>query len=84
MQVHGVPLIPVELRSRYSDPNATLDDGRSRRCSPSESGELRANVTAYDANCVALGEALAAELLSADAKLARAVDRVARCKVTVT
>jgi len=36
--------------------------------------ELRANVTAYDATYVALAEALACDLVTADARLARAPD----------
>lgn len=45
--------------------------------------ELRGNVTAYDANYVALAEALGAELITSDAKLARGVAGVARCGVTL-
>lgn len=44
---------------------------------------LRANVTAYDATYVALAEVLQAELLTADGRLARALDGVARCPVTL-
>lgn len=36
--------------------------------------ELRANFSAYDATYVALAEALGAELLSTDDRLARAVE----------
>lgn len=45
--------------------------------------ELRDNVTAYDATYVALAEALDAEFVTADAKLARAVDGAALCKVAL-
>lgn len=43
--------------------------------------ELRDNLTAYDATYVALAEALACELLPADARLARAPGPT--CPVTV-
>lgn len=43
--------------------------------------ELRDNLTAYDATYVALAEALACELVTADARLARAPGP--RCPVTV-
>lgn len=43
--------------------------------------ELRENVTAYDATYVALAEALGVALVSADARLARAVGP--RCPITV-
>jgi predicted nucleic acid-binding protein len=43
--------------------------------------ELRANVTAYDAMYVALAEALGCELLTADARLARASGP--RCPIRV-
>jgi predicted nucleic acid-binding protein len=43
--------------------------------------ELRANLTAYDASYVALAEALACELVTADARLARAPGPT--CPVTV-
>lgn len=43
--------------------------------------ELRENATAYDASYVALAEALAADLLTVDRRLARAMDGVARCRV---
>lgn len=45
--------------------------------------ELRENVTAYDATYVALAEALDAVFVTADAKLARAVDGLAMCKVVL-
>lgn len=43
--------------------------------------ELRENLSAYDASYVALAEALACELVSADARLARAPGP--RCAITV-
>lgn len=43
--------------------------------------ELRDNLTAYDATYVALAEALACELVTADARLARAPGP--RCTITV-
>lgn len=43
--------------------------------------ELRENLTAYDATYVALAEALACELLTADARLARAAGPT--CPITV-
>src|SRR5690349_16147642 len=45
--------------------------------------ELRSNVTAYDACYVALAEALGADLLTADRRLARALDGVTSCRVNV-
>lgn len=45
--------------------------------------ELRENVTAYDANYIALAESLDAELLTSDAKLAGAAEGVARCEITL-
>ncbi|MBK7822781.1 MAG: type II toxin-antitoxin system VapC family toxin [Tessaracoccus sp.] len=45
--------------------------------------ELRGDVTAYDANHVALAEALDAQLITSDARLARALDGIARCGVTL-
>lgn len=45
--------------------------------------ELRSNVTAYDANYVALAEALGAHLVTADAKLSRAAKGAVRCGVTL-
>lgn len=44
---------------------------------------LRDTVTAYDATYIALVETLEAELLTADAKLARAVDGIAACPIVV-
>jgi len=44
---------------------------------------LRENVTAYDANYIALAERLDAEFITADGKLARALVGVAQCEVTV-
>jgi predicted nucleic acid-binding protein len=43
--------------------------------------ELRENLSAYDASYVALAEALACELLTADARLARSLGP--RCAITV-
>jgi predicted nucleic acid-binding protein len=43
--------------------------------------ELRDNLTAYDATYVALAEALACELVTADARLAQAPGP--RCRITV-
>lgn len=43
--------------------------------------ELRENLSAYDASYVALAEALACELVTADARLARSPG--ARCAITV-
>jgi predicted nucleic acid-binding protein len=43
--------------------------------------ELRENITAYDANYVALAEALDAELVTADRRLARGVDGIATCRI---
>jgi predicted nucleic acid-binding protein len=43
--------------------------------------ELRKNLSAYDASYVALAEALACELVTADARLARAAGP--RCAITV-
>lgn len=43
--------------------------------------ELRANVSAYDAACVALAEALDCDLLTADRRLARATGP--RCRIRV-
>ncbi len=43
--------------------------------------ELRDNLSAYDAAYVALAEALEATLLTADARLARAVEAHGRCQV---
>lgn len=45
--------------------------------------ELRANVTAYDATYVALAEALDADLLTTDARMARGLSRVPSCRVVV-
>ncbi len=45
--------------------------------------ELRSRITAYDANYVALAEALDAEFITADAKLARALDNIARCDIVL-
>ncbi|MFT3887668.1 MAG: type II toxin-antitoxin system VapC family toxin [Arachnia sp.] len=45
--------------------------------------ELRSTVTAYDANYVALAEALDADLITSDARLARALKGVARCGITL-
>jgi predicted nucleic acid-binding protein len=45
--------------------------------------QLRNNVTAYDATYVALAEALDAELLTADGRLARAAAESATCQITV-
>lgn len=45
--------------------------------------ELRNNVTAYDANYVALAEALGAGLITSDGPLARAATGVARCDITL-
>lgn len=42
---------------------------------------LRSNLTAYDATYVALAEALNAELLTADLRLARGLDGVSPCRV---
>jgi predicted nucleic acid-binding protein len=44
---------------------------------------LRANVTAYDATYIALAEALDAELLTTDRRLARATAGLTTCEVTV-
>lgn len=41
--------------------------------------QLRSNMSAYDATYVALAEALAATLVTTDARLARAVDSVGTC-----
>ncbi|MPY92599.1 MAG: hypothetical protein GEV08_05865 [Acidimicrobiia bacterium] len=43
--------------------------------------ELRANVTAYDATCVALAEALRCDLVTADVRLSRATGP--RCAIRV-
>jgi predicted nucleic acid-binding protein len=43
--------------------------------------ELRDNMSAYDAAYVALAEVLEAELVTADRRLARAVDAIATCRV---
>jgi len=43
--------------------------------------QLRTNVSSYDATYVALAEALDAEMVTADARLARAALAVARCPV---
>lgn len=43
--------------------------------------ELRLNVTAHDASYVALAEALDAELLTADQRLARGIEGIATCPV---
>ena len=43
--------------------------------------ELRENVTAYDATCVALAELLGCALLTADRRLSRAPG--VRCPITV-
>lgn len=43
--------------------------------------DLRANLTAYDATYVALAEALATPLLTADRRLARGVAGLARCPI---
>ncbi len=45
--------------------------------------ELRSNLTAYDANYVALAETLDAELLTADARLLRGAEGMARCPVVL-
>lgn len=42
---------------------------------------LRENVTAYDATYIALAEALGARLITADRKLARGAEPVARCPI---
>lgn len=43
--------------------------------------ELRDNLSAYDATYVALAEALDATLLTADARLARAIEGRASCRI---
>lgn len=45
--------------------------------------ELRDNVTAYDASYVALAELLDAELLTTDQRLARGLESVSACQVTM-
>ncbi|MBZ5736597.1 type II toxin-antitoxin system VapC family toxin [Nocardioides mangrovi] len=45
--------------------------------------QLRDNLTAYDATYVALAEALDAELVTADRRLARAAADVATCPITL-
>ena len=45
--------------------------------------ELRHSMTAYDATYIALAEALGADLLTCDARLARAAAGVARCAVRI-
>jgi predicted nucleic acid-binding protein len=45
--------------------------------------ELRDNVTVYDANYVALAEALDADLLTADRRLARGVDGISDCRIVM-
>ena len=45
--------------------------------------ELPTSITAYDATYVALAEALEACLITADQKLARGVERSARCEVVL-
>ncbi|MFT4234505.1 MAG: type II toxin-antitoxin system VapC family toxin [Microbacterium sp.] len=45
--------------------------------------QLRHDATSYDATYVALAEALDAEFLTTDARLARGVSASARCEITV-
>lgn len=45
--------------------------------------ELRQNATAYEATYVALAEALGARLITADHKLARAVEGAAACEIVL-
>jgi predicted nucleic acid-binding protein len=71
------------LASRASAAFEDLRDLPARRW-PSEPlleriGELHDNVTTYDANYVALAEALDADLLTADRRLARGLEGIASC-----